>query len=566
MHLAHFTRKALRGRWPFVPLAVLAMCGLRGGAGGADTAADEKVLRAHRFATDGPGLLSVFRDATPDEQDREKVTRLIRQLGSKTFVEREKAAAALRAYGPRAVPFLQATVKNADLEVVRRARLCLEKIAARSGPEIYFSALRLVGLRRPEGTAEVLLRYLPFSDNLYVREETLEVLAALPRPGGKPEPAIVKAVSDQQPLCRAAAARALGRAKEASLRAPMRKLLADPDARVRLEAAQALLLAQEKEAVPVLVALLGVAPAELADQAEGLLLQAAGDKAPKAFMGDDSAAARKAWHDAWAAWWRQGGAGLDLKRITAGEKKRGRVLVTQGAGPHIWEFGRDHKETWHLDKDFSLPMDVRALPAGTVLVVNFGGALDGVIELDKAGKILWHKPAASAVAAQRLANGNTFVATQTQLIEMDRAGTAIATHTPGGDILTDGVRLGSGNVAFINTRGVLKEITWPGRQEVRTLKLSDAPAQATDWYRLEPQPGLRLLLASHTDGRVFEIDAGGKVVWEHKVPQAYSATRLPNGNVLIATAEGARLIEVDRSGRVVHEGKSGAIIRRVRAY
>jgi hypothetical protein len=550
-----------------LPFAVLAVCGLRGGAGDAGTDADEKVLRAHRFATDGPGLLSVFRDATPDDQDRQKVTRLIEQLGSKTFVEREKASAALRAYGPRAVPFLQATLKNTDLEVLRRARFCLEKIAARFGPEIYFSALRLISLRRPAGSVEVLLRYLPVADNLYVQEETLEVLVGLALPGGKAEPAIVKALTDQQPLCRAAAARALGRAKEASLRAPVRKLLADPDARVRLEAAQALLLAQEKEAVPVLIALLHGAPAELAYQAEGLLLQASGDKAPKAPLGDDSAAARKAWHDAWAAWWRQGGAGLDLKRIAAGPKKRGLVQVAQDAGPHhIWEFGRDRKESWHLTNSFSVPMDVRVLPAGTVLVANFGGGQNGIIELDKAGKIIWQKPAASAVAAQRLANGNTFIVTHTQLIEMDRAGTALSSHTPGGDTLTDGVRLANGNIAFVNTRGVLKEITWPGRLEVRTLKLSDAPAQGTDWYRLEPQPGMRLLLASHTDGRVFEIDAGGKVVWEHKVPQAYSATRLANGNVLIATAETARLIEVERSGRVVHEGKAGGIVRRVRAY
>jgi hypothetical protein len=212
-------------------------------------------------------------------------------------------------------------------------------------------------------------------------------------------------------------------------------------------------------------------------------------------------------------------------------------------------------------------MDVRALPNGTILVANSDPEGQAAVqELDKSGKVVWQTKVRSAKAAQRLPNGNTFICTGTQLLEVDHAGTILATHTPGGDTLTDAVRLGNGNVLFINTRGVLKEITWPTRTEVRTLPLSDAPAQGTDWYRLKPQPGGRLLLASHSDGRVLEIDAAGKVVWEHRLQYAYSATRLANGNVLIATGESCRLVEVERSGRVVHDQKVDSNLRRVRAH
>jgi HEAT repeat protein len=549
-----------------MPLVVLVGLGLPLAAAPEDDA-DEKTLRAQKVATDGPGLLAFFRSATPDEADRKTVAALIQQLGSRAFADREKASAALCRYGPRALPLLQEGARSPNAEIARRSRRCLEQIAARSGPDLYLAALRLLIRRRPEEAAEVLLRYLPFADDACVQEQVLDTLADLALRDGQADPAILKAASDELPLRRVAAARALGQAKDARLRAPVRALLADPDARVRLEAAQALLLAQEKEAVPVLIGLLRAPSADLAYQAEGLLLQAAGHKAPKTSAGDGSAAARKGWHDAWASWWQAGGAGLDLARVARGEKKRGLVLVAEDSGAQqVWEFGPDRKERWHLT-GVGLPMDVRPLPGGTFLIANFGAqnGSPGVVELDKTGKVVWQKAINGTVAAQRLANGNTFICTDAQLLEVDRAGTTIVTHSPGSG-LTDGVRLANGNVVFINTRGVLKEITWPARQDVRMLRLSNAPPQGTDWYRLEPQPGARLLLASHTDGRVFEIDAGGKVVWEHRVPQAYAATRLANGNVLIGTAESMRLIEVERSGRIVHEAKALAVVRRVRAY
>jgi hypothetical protein len=531
---------------------------------------DVEALRAQKIGTDGPALLAYFRAATPADDDRKNVQALIEQLGNKTFAAREKASLALRRYGRRALPFLKEATRHADLEIARRAQRCVDQITVRSGPAVFIAALHLLRRQPPEGTVEVLLRYLPFADDSYVQEETLDTLAAVGLRGARPDPILVKAVKDPVPLRRAAAARGLGRARDAEVRAPVRALLTDLDGRVRLEAAQALLLAREKEAIPALIALLRASPAELFYQAEGLLLQAAGEKAPKASAGDGSETACKQYHDAWLAWWQAGAAGLDLARVAQGEKKHGLVLLAQDNGPRqVWEFTRDHSERRRLT-GLGLPMDVRALPAGTVLVANFSGNTNpgapGVAEYDRAGKVVWQQAVANTVAAQRLPNGNTFVCSHDQLLEITRAGKTLRKYAPNVGTLTDAVRLGNGHVVFINTRGMLKEITWPEHREVRTLYLTKAPAQGTDWYRLEPLPGARLLLASHTDGRVFEIDAAGKVVWEYKVPQAYSATRLENGNVLIATAESARLLEVDRSGRVIYEGKADGVVRRVRAY
>jgi hypothetical protein len=205
---------------------------------------------------------------------------------------------------------------------------------------------------------------------------------------------------------------------------------------------------------------------------------------------------------------------------------------------------------------------VRVLPGGNILVADSSD--EGVSERDKSGKIIWQKRG-NSLAAQRLPGGNTFIAQHTRLVEVNRAGKEVVVHSPGGDTITDALRLPNGNAVYITVRGVLKEITWPAAKEVRTLRLSDAPANSSDWYRIEEAPGGHFLLASHSDGRVFEIDGAGKVVWEHKIELAYSATRLANGNVLIGTAESKRLIEVDRRHKIIGERKTSGYMGRVRA-
>src|SRR5260370_1353561 len=58
---------------------------------------------------------------------------------------------------------------------------------------------------------------------------------------------------------------------------------------------------------------------------------------------------------------------------------------------------------------------------------------------------------------------------------------------------------------------------------------------------------------SYTQGKVLEIDATGKVVWEAAVPSAYHATRLPNGNTLVSSHGTKRVVEVGRDGKIVWE-------------
>src|SRR5205807_4869546 len=97
--------------------------------------------------------------------------------------------------------------------------------------------------------------------------------------------------------------------------------------------------------------LLGVLPPDRLWEAEDLLRRLAGDKAPTVALGTTETTRRRC-RDAWAAWWQQNAARVDLARLDLGEGELGLTLVVcydgyQGAG-RVWEFGPDRKTRWEI--------------------------------------------------------------------------------------------------------------------------------------------------------------------------------------------------------------------------
>ena len=118
-------------------------------------------------------------------------------------------------------------------------------------------------------------------------------------------------------------------------------------------AAQGLLAAHEKEALPVLVALLTEAPGALAWQAEDLLCHVAGEQSPQASVGSGSEEERRNARAAWTAWWRDQGAKVDLTKVDAEQRSLGKTLVVcydgyAGQG-RVWEVGPDRKTCWEIN-------------------------------------------------------------------------------------------------------------------------------------------------------------------------------------------------------------------------
>lgn len=132
---------------------------------------DEQLLRQARIDTSPIRLLEFLRQRARADQDPKQLQALIRQLGSDRFAERERASRGLVAAGSRVIPLLQGAASDPDVEVVRRARDCLQQIERNAQADLPLAVIRLLARRQPAGTVETLLAYLPSAGEESVEEE-----------------------------------------------------------------------------------------------------------------------------------------------------------------------------------------------------------------------------------------------------------------------------------------------------------------------------------------------------------------------------------------------------------
>ncbi|HXG12587.1 MAG TPA: HEAT repeat domain-containing protein [Gemmataceae bacterium] len=526
---------------------------------GTDQAAQEKCRDAWAAwwqATEGPALLDEFKKRTLTDAARERALVLIRQLGNDSFEVREKATAELLEMGTAAVPFLRQAAGNPDAEVSQRARKCLDAIEKEKLSPLSPVTVRLAALRRPPGTVETLLAYLPSAEDEGVAGEVQAALAAITRRDGKADPALLRALDDKVPARRAAAAAALCQAGLAEVRPAVRKLLHDPEPAVRLRVALALAADREKEAVPVLISLLAELPPGQAEQAESFLHQLAGERAPKVTLGRDEASRQKC-RDAWAAWWREHGPAIELVRLVPGAPRQlGYTAFALIENGQVVELGRDGKVRWQLD-GLQYPADFHVLPGDRVLIAEYNS--NRVTERNLKNEILWQKQlGAPAVSCQRLPNGNTFIATRMQILEVDPAGKEVLViNRPNGDLMA-AHKLRDGQIVCTTSTGLCIKMDAAGK-ELKRFAVGNVAIGS-----LEVLPNGRVLIPQYNNNKVVEYDPEGKVVWEASVSQPLAAIRLANGNTLVSSYGTFQLQELDRSGKVVWEHKTGGRPGRVR--
>ena len=218
---------------------------------------DEKTLKENKIPTDGPGLITYFQKRTLADDTRAKVTRLIQQLGADTFREREQACNDLEDLGGLVRAQLAHSTKDDDAEIRRRTRRILIKLGpAAAENNLYPIAARVLATKKSAGAAEALLNFLPCVEDVDVAEEVARSLAPLTMSkDGKADPAVLAALTDRFAIKRYSAAEALISVGGAAHRPATKKLLKDAESGVRRRVAVALLMAREKDSVPVLLAL-----------------------------------------------------------------------------------------------------------------------------------------------------------------------------------------------------------------------------------------------------------------------------------------------------------------------
>ncbi len=524
---------------------------------GADNATeDEKVLKQAGVATDGPSLLAYVKNQTLTETDTTRIKQLIKQLGDDDFEVREKASAQLAAIGAKAIPQLQQARGSSDIEVVRRAEACLARIEDGSSASVLAAVMRLLAVRKPAGTAELLLDYLPASESEEVKEAIQNALTQLALLDSKPAPALLAALTNENALRRRFAAVALVRGKAAEARPAVRKLLQDSDAHVRLEVALALVRAGEKDALPPLIALLDKLPATDIGDIEDVLYRLALEKAPSLVLANDAEGRRK-YREAWDKWYKEEGDHLDLARLTAVPKLEGHTFVVLLDANKLVDLDAQKKPRWEIG-GVMFPLDAQLLPGDRVLVAEHGASR--VTERNLKGEVVWEKKVEQPLVAQRLLNGNTFIATPYQMLEVNKEGREVATFTPPGrGRVMKATRLPNGDIACITQLGGVRfSVIDRTGKELRGFAVN----LFSSGGRIEILPNGNILIPEKENNRVVELNRQGKKVWEATVVEPINAIRLPDGHTLVTTFSQHRAVELDARGKEVWEYRTDTRVTR----
>jgi hypothetical protein len=185
------------------------------------TNADEQLLKDARIGSDSAALLQFLRKRTADDAERAKIKSLVDKLGDNAFEVREDAKKALVAAGVKAAGPLRQATRHTDTEVRSAAKECLQQIQAETN--LLRAVLRLLAKSKPPGAAEVLLAYLPSAPDETVAAEANAALAVVAFHNGKPDPAVERALKDNDSLRReAATVTLLGEGKTPFLKYPMK--------------------------------------------------------------------------------------------------------------------------------------------------------------------------------------------------------------------------------------------------------------------------------------------------------------------------------------------------------
>jgi HEAT repeat protein len=539
---------------PVMAVLLTAAATLTWAAGPDTSAADEQILKDAGVATTNDGLLEFLRKRTLNDNDQEYLKNLIRQLGDDSFQVRERASSQLLTRGAAAEPLLRTALQSSDIEVVRRAEECLRLLKRGAGAAVPAAVARLLGHRKVAGAIKDLLAFLPFSDNDSVAEAVRASLTALAVQDGKPDPLLVTALNDKDPMRRAAAAEALTRSGAAGQDAAIRKLLGDPEPSVRLHVAMVLIAAKEKDAIPVLIDLLGQMPAEQTRHAEEILLDIADEHAPDISPGRNEEERDKC-RRAWISWWQEHGRKVDLARIATPSKEQGYTLVLLLDAGRAMELDKHDKPRWQVE-GLSFPLDIQRLPGNRLLVAEHGA--NRVTVRNPKGDVIWEKQIEAPLTAQRLPNGNTFIATNNQMIEMTSAGKEIFSYgPPPGEYIMKAKKLDNGEIACVLSGSRFVRLDATGK-EIKSFGVN----VSTSGGRIDVLSSGQVVVPELKLNQLVIYDKDGKRVKTFPVEQPIAAVGLANGHFLVTSMTQQRAIELDADGKEVWQFKSDTRVSR----
>ena len=520
---------------------------------------EEAILRENKVATDGVGAMAYVRSRLAP-LDAARVKRLIAQLGDDSFAVREEASRQLLLLGDRIRRQLQDAARHEDPEVRTRAQTCLRRIEREKvASTLLGAAIRVVGYRQPDGAASYLMDLLPGVEGEPIAVTIRLALADLAVRDGKADPVLVKALTSDLAWKRQVAVVALCKGGASDQLPAMRKLLGDAERPVRLAAALGLVALHQKEAVTTLVDFMDQPLSGDVASAEEILFRLAGDKSPQ--LADNTLVSRQKYREAWRGWWKGAAGGADLAALEAATRPKGFTLVVMLDDNEILSLDTANKVRWKFN-GIEMPLDIQALPGDRVLLAEYKG--NRVTERNSKGEVIWEKKITAPLVAQRLPNGNTFIATANSLIEVDRAGKEVSNVPPPvGQAVMRARKLPGGDLILICQLGTTRcfRLDRFGK-EVRSFGVT----VGTSGGRIDVTARGELLIPEMYNDRVLVLDRDGKLIRQVSVSQPISAMALPGGKILVTSMLQNRALEIDLAGKEVWQYKRDSRVTRAVRY
>jgi outer membrane protein assembly factor BamB len=307
-----------------------------------------------------------------------------------------------------------------------------------------------------------------------------------------------------------------------------------------------------------MVDLLADLPPNQAWPIEEALVKLAGEKGPTVHLGND-VPTRKACRDAWAKWLTENTATVDMTRLTRDNLYLGYTLVVQfnnriGAGmrvnvTEIYELDTKKNVRWKFEVN-AQAVDAQFVGGNRVVVAEWNA--NRVTERDTKGDIKWeYACGGNPFQVQRLPNGNTFIAMQGRLVEVDRNKNEVWSYQrPQSDIIR-ARKLPNGEVCFITNQGVNGVYT---RMDAKTQKVNKSFAVTgvqVIFGCMDVLPNGHVLVPHYQQQRVTEYDKDGAQVATFMFNWPNSVIRLPNGHTLIASQNTRQIAEFDTNRTVI---------------
>jgi hypothetical protein len=354
---------------------------------------------------------------------------------------------------------------------------------------------------------------------------------------------LLKSLDDAEAGRRALAVQLLLHCEDPAIRKKLRDLMKDPAPEVRFPIAHFLAQKSDREAIPVLIDLIDQSKNTMIwQQAEETLYRLAGENSPHVEAGEGTADDRKNVRDQWSNWWKERGSQLLLGQKEDYPTDVAAVADTEG---RVWEWKPEGKPRFDIT-DLSMPVDAHVLAGNRVLIADQSSRR--VSERDFSGKVLWEKICEDGpVSVQRLANGNTYIATMQRVLEVRRDGTEVYSYPlpDQNDTLCDSNRLADGTIGIITFEGKFILMSPTGK----VLLTKNMGGRGS----VEALPNGRFFVSQVGTQKISEIDPNGEVVWEVQVPGAWFGTRTPDGGAIIALKSNKKMVKVNDKGVIVWE-------------